>query len=61
MSTVEQTTNPGRIIVRYEGVGLSMLRNVKNGCIKNRPGRNNQDQKSIFVTLRNENSVLTNY
>lgn len=45
--------------MRYEGVGLSMLRIVKNDCIKNRLGRNNQDYKSIIVTSLNKNSVLT--
>jgi hypothetical protein len=57
MSSVGQTTNPGRIIVRYQGVGLSMLRNVKNDGIKNRYERNNQYLKLIFVTLVNKNSV----
>ncbi|MEH1968621.1 MULTISPECIES: hypothetical protein [unclassified Nostoc] len=36
MPTVERTTKASRIIVRQEGVGLSMLRNVKNDCIKNK-------------------------
>lgn len=57
MSTVAQNIKPGRIIVRQEGVGLSMLRNVKNGCIKNQIKRNNQRLKPIFVTLLNLNSV----
>lgn len=59
MSCVGQTTNPGRIIVRYQGVGLSMLRNVKNDGIKNRCERSNQSLKPIFVTLVNKNSVST--
>ncbi|MFS0516745.1 hypothetical protein ACEYW6_18800 [Nostoc sp. UIC 10607] len=42
MPTVERITKASRIIVRQEGVGLSMLRNVKNGCIKNKYERNNQ-------------------
>jgi len=58
MSTVAQTIKPGRIIVRQEGVGLSMLRNVKNGCIKNKCKRNNECFRYIFVTLLNKNSVL---
>ncbi|WP_256871669.1 hypothetical protein [Nostoc sp. TCL26-01] len=42
MSTVAQAINPGRIIVRSEGVGLSMLRNVKNNSLVNKLKRNNQ-------------------
>ncbi|WP_427159335.1 hypothetical protein ACQFX9_25390 [Aliinostoc sp. HNIBRCY26] len=58
MSTVAQTIKPGRIIVRQEGVGLSMLRNVKNNRTKNKCERNHQCFKLIFVTLLNKNSVL---
>ncbi|AHJ28430.1 hypothetical protein NSP_20980 [Nodularia spumigena CCY9414] len=36
MSMVEQTIKASRIIVRQEGVGLSMLRNVKSSGIKNK-------------------------
>jgi hypothetical protein len=57
MSTVAKNIKPGRIIVRQEGVGLSMLRNVKNGGIKNQIERNNQHLKLFFVTFRNQNSV----
>ncbi|MEH2433797.1 MAG: hypothetical protein V7K25_06015 [Nostoc sp.] len=42
MPTVERITEASRIIVRQEGVGLSMLRNVKNQCIKNKCERDNQ-------------------
>ncbi|QFS42830.1 hypothetical protein GXM_00303 [Nostoc sphaeroides CCNUC1] len=50
MPTVERITKASRIIVRQEGVGLSMLRNVKNECIKNKCERNNQHLKPFFVT-----------
>ncbi len=42
MPTVERITKASRIIVRQEGVGLSMLRNVKNECIKNKYERENK-------------------
>ncbi|MEH2130676.1 MAG: hypothetical protein V7K86_08460 [Nostoc sp.] len=42
MPTVERITKASRIIVRQEGVGLSMLRNVKTGGIKNKYERRNQ-------------------
>ncbi|MEH1865307.1 MAG: hypothetical protein V7K69_09875 [Nostoc sp.] len=42
MPTVERITKASRIIVRQEGVGLSMLRNVKNQCIKNKYERKNK-------------------
>jgi hypothetical protein len=42
MPTVERITKASRIIVRQEGVGLSMLRNVKNECIKNKYERKNK-------------------
>lgn len=58
MSKVERTTKASRIIVRQEGVGLSMLRNVKNDCIKNKSAPNNQAFRPIFVTLLYKNSVL---
>ncbi|AUT01837.1 hypothetical protein CLI64_16395 [Nostoc sp. CENA543] len=58
MSTVAQTIKPGRIIVRQEGVGLSMLRNVKNNRTQNKCERNHQYFKQIFVTFLNKNSVL---
>jgi hypothetical protein len=57
MSTFAQPIKPSRIIVRQEGVGLSMLRNVKNDCIKNKTQRNNQYFSCVFVTLLNKNSV----
>lgn len=57
MSTVAQTIKPGRIIVRQEGVGLSMLRNVKKFGMKNKFSRNNQAFSPIFVILVNKNSV----
>lgn len=56
-STVERTTTASRIIVRQEGVGLSMLRNVKNFGIKNNLLRENQALKLFFVTFFNKNSV----
>lgn len=58
MSTVERITKASRIIVRQEGVGLSMLRNVKNDCIKNKYERNNRVLSQFFVTLLHKNSVL---
>jgi hypothetical protein len=58
MLTVERTTRASRIIVRQEGVGLSMLRNVKNDCIKNKYERDNKHFSQFFVTLLNKNSVL---
>lgn len=57
MLTVERITKASRIIVRQEGVGLSMLRNVKNDCIKNKYERNNQTLSQFFVTLLHINSV----
>jgi hypothetical protein len=42
MLAVERITKASRIIVRQEGVGLSMLRNVKNECIKNKCERENK-------------------
>jgi hypothetical protein len=40
---VERTTKQAsRIIVRQEGVGLSMLRNVKSAGIKNKCQRKNR-------------------
>jgi hypothetical protein len=42
MPTVEGITKASRIIVRHQGVGLSMLRNVKNDGIKNKYEPNNQ-------------------
>jgi len=58
MLTVEPTIRASRIIVRQQGVGLSMLRNVKNECIKNKYERNNQPLSRVFVTLLHKNSVL---
>jgi len=58
MLTVERITKASRIIVRQEGVGLSMLRNVKNDCIKNKYERNNKALSLFFVTLLYKNSVL---
>lgn len=58
MPTVERITKASRIIVRQEGVGLSMLRNVKNDCIKNKYERNNQTLSQFFVTLLHKNSVF---
>jgi hypothetical protein len=58
MPTVERITKASRIIVRQEGVGLSMLRNVKNECIKNKYERKNQHLSLFFVTLLYKNSVL---
>ncbi|WP_373526308.1 hypothetical protein [Nostoc sp.] len=58
MPTVEPTIRASRIIVRQLGVGLSMLRNVKNDCIKNKYERNNQPLNCVFVTLLHKNSVL---
>lgn len=57
MPTVERTTKASRIIVRYQGVGLSMLRNVKTDYIKNKCLRKNQGLRQVFVTLLNKNSV----
>jgi hypothetical protein len=54
----EKTKKPSRIILRYQGVGLSMLRNVKNKQVKNKYSRNNQGFRSIFVAKLNNNSVL---
>jgi hypothetical protein len=56
-STVERTTTASRIIVRQEGVGLSMLRNVKTFGIKNNFLRDNKPLKLFFVTFVNNNSV----
>lgn len=58
MPTVERITKASRIIVRQEGVRLSMLRNVKNDCIKNKYEPNNQALSLLFVTLLYKNSVL---
>lgn len=58
MQTVERTIKASRIIVRQEGVGLSMLRNVKNDGIKNKYERNNQVSSRVFVTLLYKNSVF---
>jgi hypothetical protein len=48
---------PSRIILRYQGVGLSMLRNVKNEQVKNKYPRNNQGFRFVFVIKININSV----
>lgn len=48
MPTVERTTKAIRIIVRQEGVGLSMLRNLQNDCIKNKYERSNQHCSLFF-------------
>jgi hypothetical protein len=55
--TAERTTTASRIIVRQEGVGLSMLRNVKKFGIKKNFLRNNQVLRLFFVTFFNKNSV----
>ncbi|HLO85040.1 MAG TPA: hypothetical protein VK203_08530 [Nostocaceae cyanobacterium] len=58
MLEIEQTKKPSRIILRYQGVGLSMLRNVKNEQVKNKYSRSNKGYKPVFVTKVNSNSVL---
>ncbi len=57
MSKIERTTTASRTIVRQEGVGLSMLRNVKKAGIKNKYLRNNQALEYFFVMFLNKNSV----
>jgi hypothetical protein len=52
-----QTIKASRIILRQKGVGLSMLRNVKNKFMKKTYLRNYQGFNSLFVTLLNINSV----
>jgi len=49
--------NASRTIVRYEGVGLSMLRNVKNMEVKNKCPRKNQGYNCFFVIKLHKNSV----
>jgi hypothetical protein len=57
MLIVEATTTASRTIVQQEGVGLSMLRNVKKLGMRNKILRNNQGLGLFFVTLVNKNSV----
>lgn len=57
MSAIKRTKTASRIIVQQEGVGLSMLRNVKNDGIKSKSQRNNQGLRIFFVTYLNKNSV----
>ena len=49
-TTAHSTIKASRIIVRQQGVGLSMLRNVKNNLIKTKYLRNNKALESIIVT-----------